>query len=270
MIAAAAAVFCYSGWQLLQTMLEYRRGTEEYDRLESMVFSGGAVQASGETAQAGAPAVVLQEPGAEEQPEAIGAAMSYVDFAAVKDMNPDAVAWITLYGTQINYPVVQGEDNEYYLNHTFSGAENAAGTIFIDALLDRGMEEKNVVVYGHNMKNGSMFGTLAYYKNVSMAENYPAFLVHTETGSYEYTVFAAFVTTAGSDTYTYRFGSGEFLDYIGRMKARSLYDTGVEVAAEDKIMTLSTCSGSGDDRFVVLAKRVEPDAEQPPEDTARE
>ena len=154
-------------------------------------------------------------------------------------------------------------DNDFYLHHTFNKKANAAGSVFIDAAIEEGMEGKNVIVYGHNMRNGSMFGTLAYYKNEQMFKNYPAFLVYTENGAYEYAIYAAFTTTAGSNVYIPDFGSEEsFLEYIDRMKGLSLYDTGVEVSADDKIMTLSTCSGSNNGRFVVQAKRIEPEEEQ--------
>ncbi len=264
-LVIALAVFCCSAWQLASIFLEYRQGTEEYDELEELVFaelpSAPSVRMK-QTEQKADTAVSESDAALESQTaeaESQQTQMSYVDFATLKAMNSDAVAWITMYGTNINYPVVQGTDNDYYLHHTFTGNENAAGAIFIDASMEEGMESKNVIVYGHNMKNGSMFGTLSYYKNEQMVKNYPAFLVYTESGVYEYAIFSAFMTTAGSDTYVYGFGSEEsFMSYIDKMKQRSWYDTGVEVTAEDTIMTLSTCSGGEDERFVVQAKRVEP------------
>lgn len=280
-ILIAAVVFCYSAYQFVMTFVEYRQSTEEYDELEAMIFSSNPAAAStgvkegqNDTVQQNSSQNIsqniaqntAQSPETESTPAGTTEAalqeaqQVYVDFATLKEMNPDAIAWITMYGTDINYPVVQGEDNDYYLHHTFNGKENSAGAIFVDAAIEEGMEARNVIVYGHNMKNGSMFGTLSYYKNEDMVRNYPAFLVYTETGTYEYAIFAAYMTTALSDTYIYGFGSDEsYANYIDRMKSQSLYDTGVEVSVNDKIITLSTCSGSTEDsRFVVQAKRVEP------------
>lgn len=266
--ALAAVVFVYSGFMLVNIFFEYREGTEEYKELEDLIFSKSLESVILETTAEGFKETslatdmengILKETETETEPETTVPEVEYVDFPTLKSMNPDAAGWITMYGTKINYPVVQGTDNEYYMNHTFTGKQNAAGSIFIDASISQGMEAENVIVYGHNMKNGSMFGTLSYYKNEQMAKNYPAFLVYTEEGTYEYAIFAAFTTTAGSDTYIYGFGSEEsFLGYVDRMKSQSLYDTGITVNPGDKLMTLSTCSGKGNNRFVVLAKRLEP------------
>lgn len=271
-LTIAVAVFFYSAFQLGGIGLEYQAGVEEYDRLEAMVLSGHAVPeadtevesesagtelAADATPLTSAP-VVTETEETDTEAETTTPEVEFVDFPTLKSLNPDARGWITMYGAKVNYPVVQGQDNECYLDTTFMGKKNPAGALFIDYSIEEGMEAKNVIIYGHNMKNGSMFGTLAYYKNEQMIKNYPAFLVYTENGSYEYAIFAAFITTAGSDVYIYGFPNEEsFLAYIERMKAQSLYDTGVEVSAGDKIMTLSTCSGKGDNRFVVLAKRVE-------------
>ncbi len=272
-IVVAVVLFCYSAYQLISTFLEYRQGTEEYDNLENLVFAQMPTQPPARITEQAEPKqteekqdITETQPGLQEETVVNlqqEAQMNYVDFATLKEMNEDSVAWIILYGTNINYPVLQGEDNDFYLHHTFNKKANAAGSVFIDAAIEEGMEGKNVIVYGHNMRNGSMFGTLAYYKNEQMFKNYPAFLVYTENGAYEYAIYAAFTTTAGSNVYIPDFGSEEsFLEYIDRMKGLSLYDTGVEVSADDKIMTLSTCSGSNNGRFVVQAKRIEPEEEQ--------
>jgi len=274
-------VFFYSSCQLVKGILEYRTGDREYKELQQMILqeiettSGGGELENGEEIRDKMTQGEIQEEetkrveGIEEnlvletlaeestKEETTEVQMQYVDFATLKELNSDSKGWLILYGTKINYPVVQTGDNFYYLTHTFQGTENKEGTLFIDYLIEEGMKAKNVIIYGHNMKNGAMFGTLSYYKNPAMVKHYPAFLIYTEEGTWECAVFAAYMTTADSDTYTYGFGSEEsFLAYIERMQAQSLYDTGVEVLPDDSIVTLSTCSGEENQRFVVQAKIV--------------
>lgn len=261
-LIAACLTFLFSAGRLVLIYMDYHAGEEEYSELEEVFLKpvqteNSAEPKSPEKQQEQTAETSAGTAGENDSTEIQEAVLVYVDFEALKAMNGDAKGWITVGGTKINYPVVQTTDNEYYLKHTFKKEKNAAGAIFIEEAVSEGMEGKNVIVYGHNMKNGSMFGTLSSYKNASFAKAHPSFVVYTENGTYEYAVFAAFMTTAVSDAYTYGFASSEsFLDYISRMKENSFYDMGVEVFAEDKIMTLSTCSGSTEERFVVLAKRM--------------
>lgn len=270
-------VFLSSSYRLVKGLLEYRAGDREYEELQQMILQETEAASDRGDLEEG---IQMLESQTQEKPEekeetALEATeaenseaeaseeetaepyLQYVDFTTLKEINQDAEGWLTLYGTKINYPVVQTTDNSYYLTHTFQGTENKEGALFIDYHIESGMEAKNIIIYGHNMQNGAMFGTLSYYKNPAMIENYPAFLLYTENGTWECAVFAAYMTTADSDTYTYGFGSEEsFLAYIGRMQAQSLYETGVAVAAGDSIVTLSTCSGEENERFVVQAKIV--------------
>ena len=120
------------------------------------------------------------------------------------------------------------------------------------------MEGKNVIVYGHNMKNGSMFAGLKKYREDDFYEGHKTFRVNTKTGFYTYEIFAVTVVSPDSDTYTLDFADdAQFLDYIASMQERSLHNTGVTVEAGDKIITLSTCVNKNVDRLVVQAKRLE-------------
>ena len=83
-----------------------------------------------------------------------------VDFNGLKAINPEVIGWIQIEGTSISYPIMKGKDNDYYLKHTFEGNYNAAGSIFIDYTNNSNFEDCNTIIYGHNMKNGSMFGLL--------------------------------------------------------------------------------------------------------------
>lgn len=262
----AVLIFFYSGYQIISTFLEYEKGEKEYQELEQLILNQQPVSTEAKETEKSNNTVQIGDSSTEssidiqtqeEIEETTSSNVQSIDFETLLSINSDAKGWITVGGTNINYPIVQASDNDYYLRRTIYGTKNNAGSIFIDGNIAEGMEAKNVIIYGHNMKDGSMFGTLSYYRKESMFQANPTFDVYTESAAYQYQIFAAFVTKAGSDTYTYQFSTEEsFLNYIERVKASSLYDTGVEVSKEDKIITLSTCSGKGDDRFVVLAKRM--------------
>ena len=246
----ALAVFLFSGYQLLKIYLEYKKGSDEYEKLagEAAKILSGAEDAPG-GGEGGGTGNASGEKGPtpwEELDE------------LMRRENEDYVGWITIPDTQIDYPIVQFTDNDYYLAHTFEGTENAAGTLFIDSEIPEGMEGKNVIVYGHNMKNGSMFAGLKKYREDDFYEGHKTFRVNTKTGFYTYEIFSVSVISPESDTYTLSFADdAEFLDYIARMQERSLHDTGVTVEAGDRIITLSTCVNQNVDRLVVQAKRLE-------------
>ena len=243
----ALVVFLFSAYQLLTIYLEYKQGSDEYEQLSEEA------------------AKLLEEAKEALAPEKEGEGTGQKGVAPWKKLydrmlqeNEDYVAWITIEGTEIDYPIVQYEDNDFYLSHTFAKAENAAGTLFIDSNIPEGMEGKHVIVYGHNMKNGSMFAGLKKFRQDDFYEEHKTFQVNTATGFYKYEIFSVSVISPESDTYTLDFADdAEFLDYIARMQERSIHDTGVTVDAEDKIITLSTCVNQNVDRLVVQAKRLE-------------
>ena len=247
----ALAVFLFSGYQLLKIYLEYKKGSDEYDKLADEAARILSEAEDGEGAGGGGTGNGQGQEDAGPKPwEELDALM--------RGQNEDYVGWITIRDTEIDYPIVQYTDNDYYLAHTFEGTENAAGTLFVDSNIPEGMEGKNVIVYGHNMKNGSMFAGLKKYREDDFYEGHKTFRVNTKTGFYTYEIFAVTVVSPNSDTYTLEFADdAEFMDYIARMQERSIHDTGVTVEPGDKIISLSTCVNKNVDRLVVQAKRLE-------------
>ena len=176
----------------------------------------------------------------------------------MKEINRDIVGWLEIPGTNISYPIMQGDDNAYYLNHTFKGNVNSAGSIFMEVLNAADFTDYHTLIYGHNMKNGSMFGTLSYYKSPTYLVAHPYLYVDTEYGQQKYQIFSCYETSATSDSYTIGFAPDEiYQEYLNTIKGRSEYDTGVDVSTEDKILSLSTCTKSGENmRYLVHAKLV--------------
>lgn len=188
-----------------------------------------------------------------------------VDFDKLREINEDTIAWIRFYPEPeiISYPVVQGVDNEQYLHQTFSANENTLGAIFMNVNNRADFSDKNTIIYGHRMKDGSMFRKLAEYESKEFWEENPYFYIYTIDGrELTYHIYSVGQVEDTSDTYLTSFADEEaYEDYITLTKKVSLYDTGVEVTTEDQVVTLSTCTAASDEhRFVVrgvLEKEVE-------------
>lgn len=182
-----------------------------------------------------------------------------VDFEALKKQNQDTVAYLKVNGTNIDYVVVKGNDNSYYLKHNFNKEYNIAGWIFADYHNKYDGTDKNFIIYGHNTKDGSMFGTLKNVLNEEWQkneENQQIVLV-TERKEYLYQVFSTY-SIAPEDYYiTTEFNSNdEYSDFLKTIKSRSNYDYNIDINTNDKILTLSTCMGSGSKRVVLHAKKI--------------
>lgn len=181
-------------------------------------------------------------------------------FELLKETNKETIAYIKVNNTNIDYIVVRGKDNSYYLKHNFEKKWNVAGWIFADYHNKFDESDKNIIIYGHNTKDGSMFGTLKKILNNDWYENednYKIVLV-TENGTYYYQVFSTY-TIKPEDYYinTEFKNNDEFDKFIKKLKSRSIYDYKVEVSGEDKILTLSSCIGDGTKRVVLHAKLIE-------------
>lgn len=182
-----------------------------------------------------------------------------IDFAKLKEHNPNTIAYLKVNGTNIDYIVVKGNDNTYYLRRTFDRTWNASGWIFADFRNDFDGTDRNIIIYGHNTKDGSMFGTL---KNVlteewqSKEENRKIELV-TEKGKYVYQVFSTYITSPEEYYITTYFGNIDFNSFVKEMAARSNKDFGVDLNDVSSILTLSTCSDNLADRVVLHAKLIE-------------
>ena len=145
----ALAVFVVSAWQLITIYQEYKKGSDEYGKL-----AAEAEEALNNTGSGSVSAAEKGEEGKEAKEDEEDT--PWIDFHnTMRKENEDYVGWIIITDTKINYPIVQFSDNDYYLSHTFGRKENAAGTLFVDCNIKEGMEAKNVIVHGHNMKTVS-------------------------------------------------------------------------------------------------------------------
>lgn len=197
----------------------------------------------------------LQTP-EEEQPEPSELPPIAVDFQALKDESEDIIGWLYCEGTVINYPVLQGENNDQYLRHNYRGEHVSAGSIFVEELNRRDFQDANTIIYGHHMRNGSMFACLDQYQQQEFYQEHPVMWLLTPKQDYRIRIFSAYTTSGYSDTYTIYMGPGEDLkEYL--QKCLSLSDFQADLDAEEldgkgKYVVLSTCAYDFEDaRFVV-------------------
>lgn len=183
----------------------------------------------------------------------------------LQEQNSDIIAWIEIEGTNINYPVMQCEDNNFYMNHDYKKEASEPGSIFLDANYDWSIPSSNLLMYGHNMKNGSMFHNLLNYKNESYYKEHPTIRFTTTEEDSTYEILAVFESRVyyKSEKNVFRYyqfinakNEEEFNKYVENSKKSSLYDTGVTAKYGDQLMTLSTCAYHTEDgRFVVVARK---------------
>ena len=261
-LAALLAVVCALclGRTALQ-LVQYRQGDETYAQAQELAglpdlpaadVTDGSGEASGSAGADGAGEApeevpVWQDPYAQ--------ALKDMDFSALRQQNPDVLGWILIPGTRVSYPVVQGTDNSYYLDHTWRGGKNSVGAIFMECRNSSDLSDFNTIIYGHRMNNRSMFGTLSQYKSRSYWQAHPYVYLTDDSGTHRYEIFAAGEVSVDSDVYRLGLRSDSSRQsFLDSCLALSALNTGVTPHTYDKVLTLSTCTGNGHaTRWVVQA-----------------
>lgn len=187
-------------------------------------------------------------------------------YAGLYEENSDLAGWLSIEGMKINYPVMQCEDDEYYLHHDFYGNEDKYGCLYVRETADVNTPGTNFVIYGHNMRDGSMFGDLDLYKDEDFFKEHSLISFDTLYEEHTYEIVAVFLSRVyREDEEVFKYydfyeadTQEEFQDFYENIKSMSLYDTGVTAEYGDTFITLSTCAYHVEDgRLVVVAKRVE-------------
>ncbi len=178
-----------------------------------------------------------------------------IDFVVLRKDNPDITAWIYIEDTVINYPVVLGNDNEYYLNHLPSGEKNKRGSIFMDYRNKADFSDKMTLIYGHNMKNGEMFSVLNDYTD-SFYLSHPTVWIFTPEQNYKVELIAGYKVNSAYETPPMTFKDDKaFSDYVKNIKSRSTFKSSVEAEADDQLVCFCTCNYSvKNGRFIVVGK----------------
>lgn len=242
------AVFAFGLWNVIQIQSEYSEGEDAYAELEDYVQIPAATSSVPDTSSN---QTQSEEP--EEPEETDPTVWPVVDFDALRAVNDDIVGWIYLEGTNINYPVVQGDDNSYYLKHLFEGDWNSAGCIFLDSRNAGDFSDRHSVIYGHHMKNKTMFSQLDGYKEQAFYNAHPTILLLTPEQNYKIEVFSGYVANVEDDAWELGFTTAGYADWLTQTQEKSCFESPVEVGTEDRVVTLSTCSYEFDNaRFVVV------------------
>lgn len=213
LIVLAVCIMGIAGYKIITIMQGYKAADDVYDDIEKMI--------NGDT----------------ENHEA----QFQWDYDKLLAMCSDAVGYIYQPGV-MSYPIVQAEDNDKYLRTMMNGEYNVAGTIFVDARFPECMDGRYSIVYGHNMYNASMFGTLPRYTEEEYYKQHPWFDIYIGYRHYRYYVFSAFVADVDGFVYTYDLQDGQYKAFFDRLRENCDYETDVrELQEEDHVIVLSTC-----------------------------
>ena len=262
MIGAAAGLLFYTGSFFIRSYLENEQARKASESLketytnfadedpEDSDFPAG-VQ---ETEKASKPS---RSPGKKEEiRESFG-----ICWKELREVNPQIAGWIEIPNADISYPVVHGEDNTYYLSHSFEGEEDPFGTVFLDWRNKKKFQDSHSFLYGHNMEGNLMFANLNRYVDAGYFQQCPEIYLYTPEKKYRYQIFSVEQAEEGSESFSYgqRLGSREFLELLVYLEERSIYDTGVIPEISSPILTLVTCNSHLDEwvRMLVHGTRVE-------------
>lgn len=232
---------------------EYREGEEEYKALYQYVNN------SSKTDSFSTDNSISSKPNKKTDQVKLAPNEVTVDFNSLEAINSDCIAWILIPGTNVNYPIVKGEDNSYYVTHTFNKKVNKSGAIFIDMRNSLTFTDRNTIIYGHNLKNNKMFSDLKKFLTKSYLDNHRKIVIYTKQQKLTYEVFAVCKVMEDSEVYKVKFLTDElFCNHLDMIKntASINYANGDE--SINRIITLSTCTNNLEgERIAVVARLIE-------------
>lgn len=241
-IILCICIMVYAGSQIYTQTREYAQGDQVYDSLKEAVTRKGTAG--------------REEPGTGANSQI----MDRVDVKALRELSGDAVAWIYSEGTVIDYPVMQAQDNNYYLTRLYDGTQNKVGSIFLDYRNAPDFSDQNSILYGHHMKSGKMFAELEKYKRQDYYEQHPSMILFTPDATYEVRLVAGYVVNGTANNVERNFEGEAFADFIDDAKKKSTFTSDTVVESGDRIVTMVTCTYDyADARYALIGKLVELD-----------
>lgn len=234
------AVSGVAAWQIYVPVHEDNVSVKTYDDLRQFVL----VPTPAPIVQPDAPSSPNATPCPSPIPDSTERPSPQIDFDSLRAVNPEVVGWLTINGTNIDYPVAQHSDNDYYLHHLFTGEWNSSGCLFMDCHNQADFSGGgHTIIYGHHMDNGSMFQNLMGYKGQPFFDEHPTARLITPDRSYIVEFFAGYIADVNSDAWRLDFISDrDFADWLAAALERSLFESSVIPTATDNVVTLSTCS----------------------------
>ena len=256
---ACICVFIYSGFTLIRSFVDYKRGDELYSSIADSIFDGNlGGQHAVSMALSARQSVPMPDyytglsSDSSELDEELSGGSYNVKFEQMKanlnylkTVNPDIYGYIYIPDTSISLPIVQSDDNDYYLDHAYTGEYMACGSIFADWKASSIItDNRNTVLYGHNMNNGTMFNNVTKFLDEDFFLN-TNIEIYTFDGIYTYEPFAIFETISTYKYFRMKFdGDADFVSFCEEMQNKSLYNRNIEFTGKDRIITLSTCTNS--------------------------
>ena len=247
LLVVSLVVFIYAAYNIITTLVDYGEGEAAYNELQQFV------QPPAPTPPTTLP-IAPDAPVSPDAPETPGIAYPQVDFDQLLEVNNNVVGWIYIEGTNINYPIVLGADNDYYISHMINGKKNKAGSIFMDYRNHGDFLDDNTILYGHNMKNDTMFADITNFRNQEYYDAHPIGLIMTPDGNFYFEIIAAHVANVNSSAWQLAFDSADAkLDWAQKAMGKSGFVSRYTPTATDKLITLSTCSYEYNNaRFVLV------------------
>lgn len=244
--------FAFGGYMLYLQMNEYTQGDKLYGDLTGFVDVPNPKAA---------PTHRPTESGSDRAADGDSdIAWPQVDFDALHEINPDIVGWLFCEDTEINYPVVQTDDNDYYLKHLFNRDYNANGCLFLDYRVSGDFSDSHSIIYGHNMDSGSMFSSLEEYKNQEYYDAHPQLLLVTPEADLQIKLFVGYVASVDDNAWNVDFmNESEFDSWLSSTLGKSTFKSSISPSTTNRIITLSTCSYEFDNaRFILLGVMQKP------------
>ncbi len=246
LICIFAAVFLFSAANLIRILFRYHKADKLYTDLQDR-YVAAAPHKTGESNKE-------NSSDSEKTPET---GIIQVDFAALQAQYPDVVGWLYCEGTPINYPVVQADDNDYYLRRDIDGNSLVSGTLFADYRNRQLCEEPCTIIYGHNMDDNSMFGTLPDYDDAYYAAH-PVIWFLTPEKNFKIALCAGVIVAQDAAIYQQPADPETLDDLIKNSRAQSTFSADVTVRADDRLLILSTCANhDSTKRYLLIGKVTE-------------
>ena len=272
LIILCAVIFAVSGWSFVRSRIQYRESALDYDEASAIAgLDEEPAQPPLDPRPPEEPETPAVEPRpeipqVEPEPEVVSKyenirndiyarRLATTDLEALREESADVKGWILIPDTLVDYPLMQSDDNQFYLEHTWKGKPNAGGSIFIECMCRDDFTDFNTIIYGHRMGNTSMFGTLASYKKQEFFEEHPSVYICLDGCVRRYDIFASFEPKTTACTYWVQYDKDEYKQrVIDFALEQSVIESGIVPETDDSIITLSTCTGNGHaTRWVVQA-----------------
>lgn len=238
------AVFAFAAFNIGKIYYDYNKADKTYEEIQAEYVAPNEESFAPEQTENSVP-----EPTDPPEPPIT------VNFEALLERNKDVIGWLYCPDTIINYPVLQGKDNDQYVFQDLDGKYSVSGSLFADYRNGALNENPNYIIYGHNMKNGSMFGPLVKYKDPAYYDQHPVMYYLTPDGNYKLELFAGLVVKRDDKIYNPKLEKEAFMALLNDYKTKSTFPSDVELEYGDTIVTLSTCSYEFDNaRYIVIGR----------------